>query len=57
VKIEWSPAATALARQYMRDQDGIRAMGVAVAALAVDPYPPTAAAPPPISRFTAAWPR
>jgi hypothetical protein len=42
VKIEWSPAATALARQYMHDQVGMRAMGAAVAALAVDPYPPEA---------------
>jgi mRNA-degrading endonuclease RelE of RelBE toxin-antitoxin system len=24
VKIEWNPAATALARQYLRDQDGMR---------------------------------
>jgi mRNA-degrading endonuclease RelE of RelBE toxin-antitoxin system len=40
VKIRWSPAATALARRYMRDQDGMRAVGVAVAALAADPYPP-----------------
>jgi hypothetical protein len=42
VKIEWSPAATALARQYIRDQDGMRAMGAAIVALAVDPYPPEA---------------
>jgi len=40
VKIRWSPAATALARRYLRDQDGMRAIGVAVAALADDPYPP-----------------
>jgi len=40
VKIRWSPAATALARRYMRDQDGMRAVGVAVAALTADPYPP-----------------
>ena len=39
VKIEWSPAATALARQYMHDQAGMRAIGVAVTALASDPYP------------------
>jgi hypothetical protein len=32
VKIRWSPAATALARRrYLRDQDGMRAIGVAVA--------------------------
>lgn len=42
MKIEWSPAATALARQYMRDQDGMRAMGAAIADLAIDPYPPEA---------------
>jgi hypothetical protein len=40
VKIRWSPAATALARRYLRDQDGMRAIGMAVAALADDPYPP-----------------
>jgi hypothetical protein len=40
VKIRWSPAATALARRYLRDQDGMRAIGIAVAALADDPYPP-----------------
>ena len=39
MKIEWSPAATALARQYMHDQAGMRAIGVAVTALASDPYP------------------
>ncbi len=37
VKIEWSPAATGLARQYMSDQEGMRAIGAAVAALAGDP--------------------
>ncbi len=40
MRIRWSPAATALARRYMRDQDGMRAIGAAVAALADDPYPP-----------------
>ena len=40
MKIRWSPAATALARRYLRDQDGMRAIGMAVAALADDPYPP-----------------
>jgi len=40
VRIRWSPAAAALARRYMRDQDGMRAVGVAVAALTADPYPP-----------------
>jgi len=42
VKIRWSPAATALAARYMHDQDGMRAIGAAVAALAGDPYPPEA---------------
>jgi hypothetical protein len=37
--MRWSPAATVLARRYLRDQDGMRAVGVAVAALAADPYP------------------
>ena len=39
MKIQWSPAATALARRYLRDQNGMRAIGVAVTALAHDPYP------------------
>lgn len=39
MRIEWSPAARASARRYMSDQDGIRAIGRAVAALAIDPYP------------------
>jgi mRNA-degrading endonuclease RelE of RelBE toxin-antitoxin system len=42
VKIRWSPAAAALARRYLRDQEGMRAIGAAVAALADDPYPPEA---------------
>ena len=42
MKIEWNPAATVLARQYMHDQDGMRAIGAAIAALADDPYPPEA---------------
>jgi len=42
VTIEWSPAATALAGRYMHDQDGMRAMGAAVAALAADPFLPEA---------------
>jgi mRNA-degrading endonuclease RelE of RelBE toxin-antitoxin system len=40
VRIEWSPAARASARRYMEDQDGMRAIGAAIAALALDPYPP-----------------
>jgi len=39
VKIEWTPAAVASARRYMHDQDGMRAIGAAVATLADDPYP------------------
>jgi mRNA-degrading endonuclease RelE of RelBE toxin-antitoxin system len=39
VRIEWSPAARASARRYLEDQDGMRAIGAAVAALALDPYP------------------
>jgi hypothetical protein len=42
VLIRWSPAAIALARRYLHDQDGMRAIGTAVAALAGDPYPPEA---------------
>jgi mRNA interferase RelE/StbE len=40
VKIEWSPAARVSARRYMEDQDGMRAIGTAVAGLAENPYPP-----------------
>jgi hypothetical protein len=36
VKIRWAPAAIALARDYMRDQDGMRAVGAAVAALTIE---------------------
>jgi mRNA-degrading endonuclease RelE of RelBE toxin-antitoxin system len=39
VKIDWSPAATALARQYMHDQAGMRAIVAAVTTLTSDPYP------------------
>ena len=39
MRIEWSPAARATARRYMADQDGMRAIGAAVAGLAADPYP------------------
>ena len=42
MRIEWSPTARASARRYMADQDGMRAIGVAVAALAADPDPPEA---------------
>jgi mRNA-degrading endonuclease RelE of RelBE toxin-antitoxin system len=39
VKIEWAPVAAALARRFMHDQDDMRAIGIAVAGLADDPYP------------------
>ena len=39
MKIEWSPAARASARRYVKDQDGMHRIGLAVAALAADPYP------------------
>ena len=42
MKVQWSPAAAALARRYMRDQEGMRTIGAAVAALADNPYPPEA---------------
>jgi mRNA-degrading endonuclease RelE of RelBE toxin-antitoxin system len=40
VRIEWTPAAVASARRYLHDQDGMRAVGAVIAALADDPYPP-----------------
>jgi hypothetical protein len=40
MRIEWSDAARVSARRFMRDdQDGLRAVGHAVFALADDPYP------------------
>ena len=42
MRIEWSPAARASARRYMADQGGMRAISVAVVALARDPNPPEA---------------
>lgn len=42
MKIEWSPRARALARRYLADQDGMHAIGAAVASLADDPCPPGA---------------
>ena len=39
MRIEWTPAARASARRYMADQDGMRAIGAAVAGLAKDPFP------------------
>jgi mRNA-degrading endonuclease RelE of RelBE toxin-antitoxin system len=42
MKIEWSPNARATARRYMDDQDGMREIGAAVAALAENPDPAAA---------------
>jgi mRNA interferase RelE/StbE len=39
VSIEWTPAAEASARRYLLDQQGLRAVGAAIAALADNPYP------------------
>ena len=39
MRIEWSPAAVRSARQYAADQDGMQAIGQAVARLAADPFP------------------
>jgi len=40
MRIEWSDAGKVSARRFMRDdQDGLRAVGLAVVALADDPYP------------------
>jgi hypothetical protein len=40
VKIEWSPPARVSAGLYMENQDGMRVIGAAVAALAEDPSLP-----------------
>lgn len=42
MRVEWSAAAQASAVRFMRHQDGMRAIVVAVDALAGDPYPPEA---------------
>jgi mRNA-degrading endonuclease RelE of RelBE toxin-antitoxin system len=40
MQIRWSDAGKASGRRFMRDdQDGLRAVGLAVLALADDPYP------------------
>jgi hypothetical protein len=40
MQIRWSDAGKTSARRFMRDdQDGLRAVGLAVLALADDPYP------------------
>lgn len=40
MRVEWAPRAVLSARRYLHDQDGIRAIGTAITALASDPYPP-----------------
>ena len=42
MRVEWSPAARASAGRYLADQDGMRSIAAAVAALASDPCPPEA---------------
>lgn len=39
MRIEWSPAGIRSARRHVGDQPGMRAIGVAIAQLADDPYP------------------
>lgn len=39
MRVVWSAAARASARRYMKDQDGMRAVIAATAALGADPYP------------------
>jgi mRNA-degrading endonuclease RelE of RelBE toxin-antitoxin system len=39
VRIEWSPTAIMLARRHAADQEGMHAVGAAIARLADDPYP------------------
>lgn len=39
MRIEWSLMARASARRFMADQDGMRAIGVAVTALVGNPLP------------------
>jgi hypothetical protein len=39
MRVEWSDAGRVSARRFMRDQDGLRAVGLAVLGLADDPYP------------------
>ncbi|HEV3382052.1 MAG TPA: type II toxin-antitoxin system RelE/ParE family toxin [Trebonia sp.] len=40
IEIEWTPPAVASIRRYLRDQEGMRAVGAAISALADDPRPP-----------------
>lgn len=39
MKIRWTPEAAASARRFIHDQDGLHAIGTAVARLAEDPLP------------------
>lgn len=39
MRVEWSAAAQASVRRYMRDQGGMHAVVAAVASLAEDPFP------------------
>jgi mRNA-degrading endonuclease RelE of RelBE toxin-antitoxin system len=40
IEIEWTPSAVASVRRYLRDQEGLRAVGEAISALTDEPYPP-----------------
>lgn len=42
MRVEWRPAAKKSAWRYLADQDGMRAVNIAVSALAEDPAPPEA---------------
>ena len=42
MRVEWLPTARASARRFMADQAGMRAIGIAVAQLSENPYPPEA---------------
>ena len=42
MKIEWSRHGQRTMRRFMRDQEGMKAITVAVAGLALDPNPPEA---------------
>jgi mRNA-degrading endonuclease RelE of RelBE toxin-antitoxin system len=40
LRIAWSPRAIETAARFLKDQDGMREIGIAVSALAQDLYPP-----------------
>jgi mRNA-degrading endonuclease RelE of RelBE toxin-antitoxin system len=42
VKVQWTESAQASMRRFMADQEGMRAVNAAVAALTDDPEPPAA---------------